>query len=523
MSSEVNKKSLIIIGAGMAGLTAGITWALNKEVKDNPVLIVEKNEKSGGCVTSYEREGYVFDTCQMLPNMSEIFEYLGIDIELRKFKGYYMRTIIVDPDTGKSKILELPSGVENFKHMLMEAYPNNREQIRKFLDHARAMYLELFKLKVEPSIVEISKLLVTCPKIIKNASKTFKEYFDQFAITEPEVIEIFNVFAAFSGLPAEQVSSMVPISAMNSLLDGAFRTKIGFIDLVNKFEKRYFDLGGELRKNSKVEKILIEEDNTVKGIRLDGGEEIFADNVISTVDTMLAMKKLIGLDVIRKIDKKYAKKIEGIKMSTSSMNIGLGLDDKIDLVALGMDCGYNIITSGGDSYDRLFELYEQGKIGFNEKRFHFGVISPSPTTGGKPNITIRVTPMALKGEIDWAELKEKDKAKYDQKKEELANFFIEMTEKYLIPDLSKYILIKEISTPANYAQILGSPTGSIYGMAPFPDNFGRTRLKMRTPIKGLYNPKFVHGVFGAVLAGMQVIDMILERKVMDGNARFKSK
>jgi len=520
MNNEISKKSLIIIGAGMAGLTAGITWALNTDIKNNPVLIVEKQPKSGGFVTSYEREGYVFDTCQMLPNMSEIFEYLGINIELKKFKGYYMRIIVVDPNTGESKILELPSGVENFKKMLMASYPNNSKQIGKFLDHARSMYLELFKLKLEPTIIEILKTLFNCPKIIKNSSKTFKEYFNQFQITEPDVIEIFNAFAAFSALPAKQASSLVPVAAMNSLLDGAYRTKIGFIDLANQFEKKYLELGGELKLNSEVEKILVGDDNIVKGIRLKDGKEIYADIVISTVDTMLAMKQLIGLDVIRKVDEKYAEKVESVKMSTSSMNIGLGLDDKIDLVALGMDCGYNVITTGGDSYDRLFELYEQGEIGFNEKCFHFGVISPTPTTGGQPNITVRVTPMAL---ADWAELRESDREKYNSKKEKLADFFIEMIEKYLIPDLREHILIKDVSTPATYARYSGSPTGSLYDMAPFTNNFGRTRLKMRTPIKGLYHPKFVVGVFGAVLGGMQAIDMILERKVMNGNARFKPK
>ncbi|MCG3220760.1 MAG: hypothetical protein H7641_05210 [Candidatus Heimdallarchaeota archaeon] len=60
-------------------------------------------------------------------------------------------------------------------------------------------------------------------------------------------------------------------------------------------------------------------------------------------------------------------------------------------------------------------------------------------------------------------------------------------------------------------------------MAPYPENFGRTRLKMRTPIEGLFQPRFVHGVFGSLLAGLQVNDMILEGKIMNGNARLKPK
>lgn len=88
-------------------------------------------------------------------------------------------------------------------------------------------------------------------------------------------------------------------------------------------------------------------------------------------------------------------------------------------------------------------------------------------------------------------------------------------------DLRKHIKVIDVSTPATYARYSGSPTGSIYDMAPYTNNFCRTRLKMRTPIEGLFQPKFVHRVFGCLLAGMQVNDMILDRKIMDGNARYK--
>lgn len=517
MSNEYKKK-LVIIGGGISGLSAGITWALNHDVKSDLVLIVERNPKTGGFVTSYEREDYWFDTCQMLPNISDILNFLGVDIELKRFKGYYMRIFHVDPKTDNVNLLELPSGTETFKNYLMAKYPTDALQIEKFLDYSREMYLELFKLKVEPKFIDILKILFTCPKILKNGSKTFSEYFSQFNISETDVQEIFNVFAEFAALPSERVAAIVPISAMNSLLDGTFRTKGPFIEFTNKLEDRFKELGGELLLKSKVNKILVEGDQ-VKGVQLEKGQKYFSDYVINTADTKLAMEKMVGLDIIQVLDEKYVNKIKEVKMSTSSMNVSLGLDDKIDLEALGLDCGYNVLTTGGDSYDRLFDAYERGEIGFNDQRFHLGVICPSLTTGMRPNITIRITPMHLR---EWENLRQKDRKKYNEKKEKWANFFIEKVEKYMIPELSKHILVKDISTPATYKRYSGSPTGSIYGMAPYTNNFGRSRLKMRTPIKGLFNPKFVHGVFGALLGGMQAIDMILEGKIMNGNARYQA-
>ena len=513
---ESNKKGLIVIGGGITGLSTALVWALNHDVKKEPVVIIEKEPKTGGYVTSYEREGFLFDTCQIIPNISEILAYLGVDIELKTFKGYYMRIFLVNPETEEVKVLELPSGVETFKKMLLEKYPENAKEIANFLDHSRAMYLELFKLKMEPKIAEILKMLVTCPKIVKNASKTFKKYFEKFKITEPDVIEIFNVFAEFSALPSEQVVAIVPLSAMHSLLDGAYRPTKGFMEFPKKIEERYLSLGGELRLKTKVEKILVEQ-GQVKGVRLETGEEIYSNYVVTTGDPKVAMIDMVGLDILSELDKKYAKKVGDVKMSTSSMNLSIGLDDNIDLAGLGLDCGYNVITTGGDTYEKLFKAYERGEIAFSDKLFHIGVVCPSLITGGKPNITVRITPMAI-GE--WAELREKDYQKYKEKKEKWADFFIDKVEKYLIPDLKKHIVVLDISTPATYARYSGSPSGAVYDMAPYPDNFGRTRLKMRTPINGLFQPKFVHGVFGCLLAGIQVNDMILDRKIMDGNARL---
>jgi len=515
--TEKKKYGLIVIGGGITGLSTALTWAINHDVEKNPVLLIEKEPKTGGYVTSYERDGFLFDTCQMIPNLSEILDYLGIEIDLKKFKGYYMRIFIVDTKTDKLTVLELPSGVETFKKQLMEKYPNNANEIGKFLDYSRAMYLELFNLKVEPSVLDIFKTLIKCPKIVKNAGKTFKEYFKKFGITEHEVIEIFNVFAEFSALPSEQVSAFVPIAAMNSLLDGAFRPTKGFNEFPRKIEEKLKSLGGELLLNTKVIKVLVEE-GKVKGVKLENGDEVYSDYVVTTIDPKLAMIDMVGLDIIRELDKKYEKKVEEVKMSCSSMNLSIGVDNEIDLEALGLDCGYNVITSGGDTYDRLFDSYEKGEIGFDNNRFHLGVICPSLTTGGKPNLTVRITPVPLG---NWVELREKDAEEYKKEKMRWAEFFIDKVEKYLIPDLRKHIKTLDISTPATYARYSGSPTGSVYDMAPYTNNFGRTRLKMRTPVEGLFQPKFVHGVFGCLLAGMQVNDMILNGKIMNGYARYK--
>lgn len=221
------------------------------------------------------------------------------------------------------------------------------------------------------------------------------------------------------------------------------------------------------------------------------------------------MKEMVGLDIIRTLDPKYAVKAESMRMSISSLHISLGLDDRIDLASYGLDCGYNVITTGRGTFEKLFTAADRNEIGFSESCFHVAVICPSLATGGKPVIIVRAVPMPMS---DWISLRSFDYETYTKKKEYWADFFIRLVEKYMIPNLRKHILVRDIASPATFSRYSGSPTGSIYDMAPYPDNFGRNRLPMRTPVKGLYQPKLSHGIFPALLGGMQAVDMILKRE-----------
>ena len=37
-----NKYGLIVVGGGITGLSSALTWALNHDVKEEPVLLIEK-------------------------------------------------------------------------------------------------------------------------------------------------------------------------------------------------------------------------------------------------------------------------------------------------------------------------------------------------------------------------------------------------------------------------------------------------------------------------------------------------
>ena len=84
-------------------------------------------------------------------------------------------------------------------------------------------------------------------------------------------------------------------------------------------------------------------------------------------------------------------------------------------------------------------------------------------------------------------------------------------------------MVKDIATPATYSRYSGSPTGSIYDIASLVTQFGPKRISMKTPVANLYQPKFAHGLYGTMMGGVQVVDLILDRKFNNGNSLFVPK
>ena len=173
--------------------------------------------------------------------------------------------------------------------------------------------------------------------------------------------------------------------------------------------------------------------------------------------------------------------------------------------------------TGLGTAEKLFNAFLAGNHGFSKDCLHAAVICPSLTTRALNTVTIRSTPWALNG---WKELRESDYEKYQIEKEKWADFLIDIAEKYFIPDLKKHIVVKDVATPATYARFSGSPTGSIYNIASLVTQFGPKRLPMKTPIQNLYQPKFAHGLSGTMMNGVQVVDLLLDRKFNNGNSLF---
>jgi len=467
-----------------------------KNTKDKKTLILDKNSYVGGYVTTFQRGDYVFETTQLFPDIIDMMEYLGIEIKLKKYENDFMRRIVVNTD-GVDEY-KIPAGADNYTCYLKSKFPDDAHKIDRFMNYSISMFSQVRKLKVIPTLKDAVVTPFIAPKVIANLNRTYSGLLDKFKITNPKLREVMETFTSFSGVPSDRASSIYATGAMLSSMTRCFRPYGYFDQFPAKMATLFQKQGGELQLNSMVEKIEIEDGRAI-GVKIKGEDKVIhGDKIITTIDPMVAMQKLVGYE---NLPGKYKKQLDNIVMSTSSINIALGLDDKIDLAGMDLDYPYNVVSTGLGTSEKLFDGFLGGDNAFADDCFHAAVICPSLTTGAKNTITIRCTPFGIN---KWLEWRKNDYGKYTEEKEKWGEFFIKIAEKYFIPNLSEHIVVKDISTPATFSRYSGSPTGSLYDMASIVTQFGPKRLPFKTPVKNLYQPKFAHGLYGSMMNGVQM-------------------
>lgn len=127
---EQAKYDTIIVGGGIAGLTAAVYLAR----AGKNILLVEKNEEFGGLVSSFERDGFLFEAgVRALESAGIILPMLNdLDIHLD-----FVRSKVSIGIENKIMNVEDLSSVQEYRNLLVSLYPESEEEIDKFIKSMR--------------------------------------------------------------------------------------------------------------------------------------------------------------------------------------------------------------------------------------------------------------------------------------------------------------------------------------------------------------------------------------------------
>ncbi len=279
------RKRVIIIGAGLAGLSTGIYCQIN----GYQTHIFEHGHQPGGVSATWKRKGYIIDGgihffMGYRPGqpVNDLYRELGI-YQPDQYQELFTYARFLDTATGRSVDLtqdldrfasdlkavspadagfvdDIIAGCKAFKNTDLMAALAKPPQLTRFWDTARMM-VSMWK----TARYYTGRYGLPMNKVVKDLSNSWlREVFEHIFLPDSPVWFVLLTL----GLLADRNLAL--------RLDGA----AGF---ARALEERFVNLGGQITYQATVEKIRVDKDKAV-GVCLANGEEHRADRVVSAAD-----------------------------------------------------------------------------------------------------------------------------------------------------------------------------------------------------------------------------------------------
>ena len=267
---------LLVIGGGLSGLAAAIRAA--RFIPE--VLLVEKHSRLGGLNSYFFRNNNLFETgLHAITNYAEPGDKQApLNRLLRQLK--LRRTDFSFCQQEKSEIV--------FRHLQSLTFSNDKQ-----------VFISEVEAKFPHSAAGFRNLL----HIVKNfdpfAATPFRsaKIFLQDILQDPLLTEMILCPLMFYGSSREDDMDLSQFVIMFRaiFLEGMFRPFGTIKDLLDLLTDHYLELGGSIKKNCGVKKILLRQ-NKVVGVELDGGQVVECGYIVSTIGHAETLK-LISTDI----------------------------------------------------------------------------------------------------------------------------------------------------------------------------------------------------------------------------------
>ena len=471
MSMKVN-----IIGAGVAGLSAGCYLRMNGFETE----IFERHSTFGGLCTSWQRNGYTFESgLQWLlgSGKSNPFYLLWselINMDSIRFVHHAVRMEIElkdNLDINGDKVFHLYTNLDRLENYMISIAQEDEYTIRRLIRTMRRMQ----SYEIPPMIRSVPQLLPWHQKIryIKYLTLLFflnqvkRETNFTFAekLKNPFLKEAFRLL--FDGDEMPLLILTMPL-AFNDLKGTGYPIG-GSVGFVGHLERKYLALGGKIRYRSEVGKITVENNKAV-GLELNTGESFPADITISAADWNFTLFKALQGKFIDKTILKL-KSEEKLKVYYSVFMVSLGVNANLENQShfLRFPLSKPLVSPDGTTYERM--------------EVHINNYDPTLAPAGKTVISISYY---TKNSGYWIDLRQSNPDGYLTEKQKFASQMIDMADAK-IGGLKEKIEVVDIATPATFERYTKNRKGSVQGWLPGKNIIAQSPVKSELPgLKDFY-------------------------------------
>ncbi|MCP8971283.1 phytoene desaturase family protein [Ectobacillus ponti] len=489
-------KKAVIVGGGLGGLSAAMKLA----GQGYDVTVLEKNERAGGKLNVRSGKGYTFDTGPSILSMPWVLEQLFQSVNRNVHD--YMKIVRVEPQwrtfyedgTSIDLIGDLPHMLEQLKSIS----PGDAEAFFEYMNYAHKMYELTNKSFYKRSLSGLNELrsMHTLKELMgmdpmRSMDQATKKYF-----SSRHVQQLFNFLLMYVGSSPYHAPAVMSQLAYVQLGLGIYYVQGGMYKIAEGMLAVLRELGVEVRVNSGVAQILTK-GTKATGVRLESGEVLSADLVISNLEAIPAYETI--LDEFG-MSKKAAKDLEKYVPTVSGLVLLLGVDKVYDHLV-----HHNFFFSA-DPEREFRQIFDEGILA-DDPTVYVGISSKSDCTqapAGKENLFVLAHVPPLKKGETWAH----HKARY-------RDVVLKKLERMGIKDLRSHIEFEYTFTPDDLRQLYGANGGSIYGVATDRKVNGGFKIPSRSKV--LENLYFVGGsthpgggVPMVTLSGQLTADLVLE-------------
>ena len=423
------EKSVVIIGAGLAGLSTGCFAQMNGYRS----RILEQHTRPGGVAAAWVRGDYLIDggihfVMGRKPGsaLHDLYRWLGVAdadrfVEMTTYGRY------VDEASGQT--VEVTQDLERLESDLTSLSPGDGPVIRRLVAGARAMR------GFDMSEIGMSKppeLLGPLDRIremwgMRRLLRYFVGDYARPVADYAKAIQDPLLRACLEGLFLPEVPVYFLCMLLGLLADGQLGLlrdgcQYGF---VRPIEKRYLDLGGQVSYRSTVEEIVVE-DHRASAVRLTDGSEHRADYVVSAADGYSTIFEMLGGRYVNEeINRRYDSWELSRPLVTVSYGVARQFPDESPFVYVALA---RPIPVGGQEIREVF----------------IRILNYGPRFA-PPGKTLIQVEYESQWEY-WNDLRQSDRSRYRAEKRRIAEQVLDRLELHY-PGLSSGLEVTDVATP----------------------------------------------------------------------------